>query len=325
MRASRLLSILMLLQVRDRLTAEALAEEFEVSVRTIYRDIDHLAEAGIPVYADRGPGGGFRLLDGYRTRMAMLASDEAQALFMIGLPGPADALGMGEAAARAGRKMLATLPRASGDAAGRLRARFHVDPAAWYHDDAPPVHLPEIARAVLEQRLLAMTYESWRGVREREVAPLGLVLKGGDWYMAARGDDGGIRIYRVANILRHTLREQRFERPEEFDLATWWTAETARFERGLRTDTARLRASAEGCRRLARLGSFAARAVRAAVVDPQSGDDDPRWCVEFPIEGVAHAALQLLGIGAEIEVLAPQVLREHMRMQASAIAARHAD
>ncbi len=324
MRASRLLSILMLLQVRDRLTAEALAEEFEVSVRTIYRDIDHLAEAGIPVYADRGPGGGFRLLEGYRTRMAMLASDEAQALFMIGLPGPADALGMGEAAARAGRKMLATLPRASGDAAGRLRARFHVDPAAWYRDDVPPAHLPEIARAVLEQRLLAMTYESWRGVREREVAPLGLVLKGGDWYMAARAADGAIRIYRVANILRHALRDQRFERPEDFDLATWWTAETSRFEADLRTGTARLHASAEGCRRLSRLGSFAERAVRAAAVDPQAGDAAPRWWVDFPIEGVEHAALQLLGIGPEIEVHAPPALRARMRAQAEAIAARHA-
>ena len=110
MRASRLLSILMLLQLRDRLTAEVLAAEFEVSVRTIYRDIDRLAEAGVPVYADRGPGGGFRLVDGYRTRLTGLAADEVEAMFMIGLPGPAAALGMGPAASNAGRKMLASNP-----------------------------------------------------------------------------------------------------------------------------------------------------------------------------------------------------------------------
>lgn len=304
MRASRLLSILMLLQLRERLTAEALAAEFEVSVRTIYRDIDKLAEAGVPVYADRGPGGGFRLVDGYRTRLTGLASDEAEALFMIGLPGPAAALGMGPAASNAGRKMLASLPRASGDTAGRMGARFHLDPVDWYRDDQPLRQLPGIARAVLDQSVLAMSYDSWRGPRERVVEPLGLVLKAGAWYLVARSD-GVARIYKVANIQRFEVQDTTFERPPDFDLGAWWSAETARFEAGLRPGIAELRATATGLKRLAQIGAYAQRAVKA--VDAADADGWSR--LALPIETIDHAALMLLGIGPEIVVIAPDALR----------------
>ena len=324
MRASRLLSILMLLQLRERLTAEALAEEFEVSVRTIYRDIDKLAEAGVPVYADRGPGGGFRLVDGYRTRLTGLASDEAEALFMIGLPGPAAALGMGPAASNAGRKMLASLPRSSGDVAGRMGARFHLDPIDWYRDDEPLQQLPAIARAVLDQKMLTMTYDSWRGVRERKVEPLGLVLKAGAWYLVARSE-GVARIYKVANILLHetqntqqNIQDAHFERPADFDLAAWWSAETARFEAGLRPGTAQLLATALGLKRLAQLGAYAQRAVKAA-----EAPDDRGWSrVSFPIETVDHAAPTLLGVGPEIVVSAPDALRSRLQEMAAGIVRR---
>lgn len=317
MRASRLLSILMLLQLRDRLTAEALAAEFEVSVRTIYRDIDKLAEAGVPVYADRGPGGGFRLIDGYRTRLTGLAADEVEALLMIGLPGPAAALGMGPAASNASRKMLASLPRSSGDVAGRIGARFHLDPVEWYRDDEPLQQLPAIARAVLDQTVLAMNYDSWRGVRDRVVEPLGLVLKAGAWYLVARSD-GVARIYKVANILRHEVRDTHFERPTDFDLATWWSAETARFEAGLRTSSAQLRATATGLKRLSQLGAFAQRAVQTA-----APADDEGWSyLSLPIETIDHAALTLLGIGPEIVVLAPDALRLRLRDLAADIVDR---
>lgn len=317
MRASRLLSILMLLQLRERLTADALAAEFEVSVRTIYRDIDRLAEAGVPVYADRGPGGGFRLVDGYRTRLTGLASDEAEALFMIGLPGPAAALGMGPAASNAGRKMLAALPRASGDTAGRMGARFHLDPVDWYRDDEPLRQLPAIARAVLDQTVLAMTYDSWRGVREREVEPLGLVLKAGAWYLVARGE-GVARIYKVANILRFAVRETTFERPPDFDLGAWWSAETARFEAGLRPGMAELRATAVGLKRLSQIGAYAQRAAKAA----DAADADGWSRLSLPIETIDHAALMLLGIGPEIAVIAPDALRLRLRELAAEVVAR---
>lgn len=318
MRASRLLSILMLLQLRERLTADALAEEFEVSARTIYRDIDKLAEAGVPVYADRGPGGGFRLVDGYRTRLTGLASDEAEAMFMIGLPGPAAALGMGPAASNAGRKMLASLPRPSGDVAGRMSARFHLDPVDWYRDDEPLQQLPAIARAVLDQRVLAMTYDSWRGVRERVVEPLGLVLKAGAWYLVARSE-GVARIYKVSNILHHDVRDTHFERSADFDLAAWWSAETARFEAGLRPGVAQLRATALGLKRLSQLGAYAQRAVKAA-----ERPDGEGWShVALPIETVDHAAMTLLGIGPEIVVLEPEALRHRLKEMAADIVRRY--
>jgi predicted DNA-binding transcriptional regulator YafY len=316
MRASRLLSILILLQLRVRLTARALAEEFEVSERTIYRDIDALSAAGIPVYGDRGPGGGFQLLDGYRTRLTGLAAGEAEAMVMIGLPGAAAALGLGDAAARVRGKLMAALPASGSEEAGRLAARFHVDPVDWYRADEPVRHLPALARAVLDQRVAAIRYESWSGVRDWRIEPLGLVLKGGAWYAAARGA-GKVRIFRVSNILEQVVAEERFERPAGFDLPGWWAAELERFEAGLRPGRATLRASPEGLKRLAGLGAYAAQAVKAA------GPDADGWSrLELPTETVDQAALALLGIGPEIEVIAPGELRARLRSLAEQVLLR---
>src|SRR5262245_60258218 len=175
MRASRLLSILILLQLRGRLTAEALAQEFEVSLRTIYRDIDQLSAAGIPVYADRGPGGGFSLLEGYRTKLTGLTATEADALSLAGLPGAAAALGFGEALPAARLKLLAAMPPAIGEEAGRVGERFHLDPTDWYRRaGAPPRHLSAVAEGVWREQRLKIRYESWAATVSRTVDPLGL-------------------------------------------------------------------------------------------------------------------------------------------------------
>ena len=317
MRASRLLSILILLQLRVRLTAETLAGEFEVSVRTIYRDIDALSAAGIPVYGDRGPGGGFQLLDGYRTRLTGLAAGEAEAIPVIGLPGAAAALGLGAAAARARGKVLAALPAAGSEEAGRMAARFHVDTLDWYRADEPVRHLPALARAVLDRRPVAMRYDSWTGVRDWRIEPLGLVLKAGAWYLAALGR-GKVRTFRVSNILEQTIGEGSFERPAGFDLPAYWSASLARFEAQLRPGAASLRASPVGLKRLAELGAYAAKAV--AQVGPPEADGWSR--LAFPVEAVERAALTLLGIGPEVEVLEPAGLGETVRALAAEIAAR---
>lgn len=315
MRASRLLSILILLQLRVRLTADALAREFEVSVRTIYRDIDALSAAGIPVYGDRGPGGGFQLLDGYRTKLTGLTPADAEAMVMIGLPGPAQALGLGDEAKRALGRMMASLPATGSAAAGRFAERFHVDPIDWYQSDEPVRHLPAIARAVLDQKRLAMTYESWNDVREHEVSPLGLVLKGGAWYLvAAKGER--VLTFRVSNIIELAVRDENFERPDQFDLPGWWQASLQRFEAELRPGIAKVRLSPLGAKRLAERGAYA-RAALATGRKARNG-----WItVALPIEGMERAALTLLGIGPEAEVIAPQALRAQMRGFASQIAA----
>ena len=317
MRTSRLLSLLILLQLRERLTAEALAEEFEVSVRTIYRDMDKLSAAGVPVYGDRGPGGGFQLLNGYKTRLTGLAPDEAEAMFMIGMPGPAAALGLGSAATRAGRKILAALPPPWSEMAGRMGERFHLDPIDWYRAAESAEHLPAIARAVLDQRRVAMKYESWTGVRDWLIEPLGLVMKAGTWYVVARSGKTE-RIFKVAKILEQTTQAVTFERPSHFDLATYWSAELARFEAGLRPGSATLRASPTGLQRLASLGHYASQAVKAA-----SPPDANGWAeVHLPIETIDQAALALLGIGPEVQVLEPATLRDELRGLAEQIARR---
>src|SRR5882672_746159 len=177
MRASRLLSILMLLQAKGRLSAAALAAELEVSLRTIYRDIDELSAAGVPIYAERGRAGGFQLLDGWRTRLTGLTALEAQALFLAGLPGPAAELGLAEVMEAAQQKLLAALPAGWQGDARRVGARFHLDPVGWFRDSMPVDQLPAIAAAVWSERRLRIRYESWSGIVDREIAPLGLVLK----------------------------------------------------------------------------------------------------------------------------------------------------
>ncbi|VAW05001.1 Transcriptional regulator, DeoR family [hydrothermal vent metagenome] len=303
MRASRLLSILILLQLRGRLTAEYLAEEFEVSVRTIYRDIDALSAAGIPVYGDAGPGGGFQLLDGYRTKLTGLGPEEAEAMLLIGLPGAAQAMGLGEAANRARNKLLVALPGTGRDEADRIAERFHLDTADWYRAARPTPLLARVARAVLDRQLLAMTYQSWTARCDWTVEPFGLVLKAGHWYLVAKGH-GKLRCFNVADILALDVLPDRFNPPSEFNLATWWVESARSFEEQLRPGIAVLAASPIGLQRLRLLGSFAGEAVAKA--EP-TGDDG--WhIVKLPLETIESAAPALLGIGPEIDVIEPIAL-----------------
>lgn len=318
MRASRLLSILILLQLRGRLTAADLAAEFEVSERTIYRDVDALSAAGVPVYGDRGPGGGFQLLGGYRTQLTGLSAGEAEATAMIGLPGPAAELGIGAAASAARNKLLVALPGGGGALADRMAARFHLDPVDWYRaGDALP-HLPMIARAVLDQHPLSMRYESWQGVRDWTVEPLGLVLKAGIWYLAARGG-GKIRVFRMSNIQTLMVDVAPFEWPVDFHLATWWQAEQARFEAELFATVAAVRASPDGCSRLAAQSPRGAEAVAGAGPPGADGWRD----MTMRIEDSDHGARDMLALGAEVEVIAPASFRRRIAMLAGQIAGRH--
>jgi predicted DNA-binding transcriptional regulator YafY len=320
MRASRLLSILMLLQTRGRLSAETLAEEFEVSVRTIYRDIDQLSATGAPVYAERGRNGGFALLDGYRTRLTGLTDSEAETLFLGGLAGPAAQLGVHEAMATAQLKLLAALPPERQAAAERVAARFHLDPLGWFHAGDSADRLPAIASAVWNSRRIEVRYESWKGEVARTLDPLGLVLKSGVWYLVARAG-GQPRTYRVSNIVSLTTTDETFERPQRFDLAAFWGEASARFEREVFTGSARLRLTAEGLRRLPVLGSAYEALARGVAAPPARGTVE----LEVPIESVEHAARDFLRLGPEAEVLAPAELRSALAAGALALAALYAD
>ncbi|MDO9370798.1 MAG: WYL domain-containing protein [Sphingopyxis sp.] len=318
MRASRLLSILILLQLRKRLTAAELAAEFEVSERTVYRDIDALSAAGIPVYGDRGPGGGFQLLDGYRTQLTGLSSGEAEAMAMIGLPGPASELGLGAATSAAQNKLIAALPAGGGALADRMAARFHLDAVDWYRGGEALPLLPAIARAVLDQQALTMRYDSWQGVRDWTIEPLGLVLKAGIWYLAASGG-GKVRVFRVSNVAGLTVSCAGFERPADFHLATWWQAEQARFEAELFATKAIIRASPEGCNRLAAQSPRGA----AAVADAGAPDADGWRAMTMMVEDADHGARDMLMLGPEVEVIAPEIFRGRIAALARAIVARH--
>jgi predicted DNA-binding transcriptional regulator YafY len=316
MRASRLLSLLMLLQSRGRMSAQSLSEELEVSVRTVYRDVDELSAAGVPVWAEHGRNGGFRLQEGWRTRVDGLTAREAQAMFLGGLPGPAAQLGLGEAMASAQLKLLAALPADWRDDAHRVSSRFHLDPIDWYRGPAATDHLPAVAQAVWSERRIAVRYESWKGVVERTLEPLGLVLKAGNWYLAATAGKEP-RTYRLSNVLELKVTDEAFARPKAFDLAAYWGASTKRFESELYRDRAVVRASPRGWKMLRQLSAAVADAMDRAPDEKIRG-----WRqVTIPIESIDHAAGQLLRMGAEVQVIEPAALRRKVTDTIAAMAA----
>lgn len=319
MRASRLLSILMLLQTRGRMSATQLAAEVEVDVRTIYRDIDDLSSSGVPVYAERGRAGGFQLLEGYRTKLTGLTRAEAEALFLTGLPGPAADLGLQESSVAARLKLLAALPAETRGAADRALNRFHLDPTPWYRDPESGPLLRVVAETVWQSRRLRVRYESWDKVVERDLEPLGLVLKAGTWYLVARADRS-VRTYRVAKILEAAARHETFPYPTGFDLAAHWLKAARTFEDSVYRDEAVLIVTERGKKLLRSRGS----AIERAVAKTAKAAGEGRWRVTIPIESVDQAKRELLSLGLEGEVVAPAPLRAAVAEEAAAVAAVYA-
>ena len=319
MRASRLLSLLLLLQNRGRMTAQQLASELEVSVRTIYRDVEALSAAGIPLYGDAGHAGGYQLLGGYRTRLTGLTAAEAEALFLSGLPGPAAELGLGRVLAAATLKLQAALPAPLRGNADRLAERFYLDAPGWYRRPEDVPHLPAVASAVWERQVIQVTYQRWKEPAEvtRRLEPHGLVLKAGTWYVVARCD-GAIRTYRVDQIAAATPCDCGFTAEPGFDLASYWHGYLADFHRQLHTGHAVIRLSDNGVRRMRHLLSAAAvTAVETAGVAESGG-----WvCARVPIESADLALADFLRLGADIEILEPAELREQAARTIQAMAA----
>ncbi|GAA4808663.1 YafY family protein [Actinomycetospora chlora] len=331
MRASRLLSVLLLLQNRGRVTARELADELEVSIRTIYRDMDALSASGVPVYADRGPDGGYSLLEGYRTHLTGMTAEEADALALSGMPEAAAELGLGRVLAAAQLKVQAALPGELSDRAGRIAERFHLDAPGWFRESDHVPTLTGVADAVWNQRVLRVRYRRWAtGGREpeveRELAPLGLVLKAGTWYLVASPHDGDAaaepRTYRVARILELETLDVRFERPADFDLWKYWHRRTQELTDALYQAEATVRFSP----RALELAPVLLRphTARALAEGTWPTDDDGWVTAVIPIESLAHARSELLALGADVEVLAPTALREQMAGVAHALAGLYA-
>ncbi|MED7948604.1 WYL domain-containing protein [Streptomyces sp. BE303] len=341
MRADRLLALLLLLQNRGRTTAGELAAELEVSVRTVYRDVEALAASGVPVVADRGPEGGYRLMDGYRTRLTGLTDAEADALFLTGAPGPARELGLGAVLATAQLKLQAALPAELAERTRRVQDRFHLDTPAWFRDADPVALLAPVARAVWDRRVVRVHYRRWRGEVHRVLHPLGLVLKGGIWYLVARtapavavapapaapavADSAApaesVRTYRVSRLLAVDVTAETFERPAGFDLAAHWEENSRRLTAALHQQTAHLRVSPEARRLLPmRFGAAGARALATAGPPDAEG-----WTeVRLSVESTAVAVGDLLRLGPEAEVLGPPDLRSAVARAVTALARRYA-
>jgi predicted DNA-binding transcriptional regulator YafY len=290
-RATRLVSLLLLLQTRGQLTAAELAERLEVSVRTVHRDVEALAAAGVPVEAVRGAAGGYRLAGGYRTRLTGLTADEAEALFSAGIPGPAAELGLGGELAAARLKVLAALPHELQERATRAQRLFHLDARGWFRAEDTVPYLPPLADCVWRGCRVRLRYREGGTVVRRTVDPLGLVLKGGAWYLVARRSVG-MRVYRVSRVAGVRALGDPFERPPEFELAAFWEEWSRAFEQQ--------------------------RPRISVTVQTEAG----RELLEF--ESLRDAYRALLGRGAQVEVLEPVELRERVAETSRALAALYA-
>jgi predicted DNA-binding transcriptional regulator YafY len=304
MRATRLVSFLLVLQTRGQMTAAELGERLEVSERTVQRDALALAAAGIPIASVRGPAGGYRLERGYRTKLTGLDVSEAEALFV----GPAAELGLGRELAAARVKLLASLPAELQQRADRAARLFHLDTRGWFREEDRVPHLPVIAAALWRGSRLDIRYREDGRVVSRRLDPLGLVLKAGVWYLLAlrRGEE---RVYRVSRIAAARERPEPAGLPSEFDLASSWARRSAEFERS--------RTQIDVTVRLPRSHVRFLRSAR--VVE----DGEPATVVA-QFDGLDHAYRTLVSYGATAEVLAPGELRDRIASAAAETVALYA-
>lgn len=304
---------MMLLQVRRRMTARDLAERLEVSERTIHRDMEALSAAGVPVFAERGAGGGWTLPDGYETDLTGLSPDEVQAVFLTRPSRLLADLGLDRAAEGAAAKLLAALPSGQRRGAEFISQRIHIDAAGWGQPDERTAALPALQDALWRDRQAVITYQSNDSEPfERLLSPLGLVAKGSVWYLVALVD-GGIRTYRVSRMPAVRVTDLPCERPQDFDLAKYWTEQSREFIASLPRYPALVRVAPEIVPRLRFAGRFAR-------IERQESPATDGWSkVEIRFETIDEAREYVLGFGGFIEVLEPAELREVVIAQAKAV------
>ncbi len=305
MRADRLLSLMMLLQNRKQMTADKLADELEVSKRTIYRDIDALSVAGVPVYANGGPGGGYALLDNYRTSLTGLNKNEIRALFMLTIPSPISDLGVSQQLKAAILKLTSSIAEDYNEHANYLSQRLHLDATNWFKTKESAPHLKTVQEAVWKDSQLILSYRRRNGrVSECTISPYGLVAKASIWYLVAATEQG-TRVYRVSRIEAAQITQTHFTRPQDFDLEEFWIGWVTDYKASLPKYPVTL---CIGPDLAPALPYFLGNDVRALV--EQAQPDSKGWrIIDYTFERIEEAQTYVLGMGASVDVIAPEELR----------------
>ncbi|MDQ1048759.1 YafY family protein [Streptomyces sp. V4I2] len=313
MKSDRLLSILLLLQTRGRVPAPELAERLEVSVRTIYRDVEALSASGVPVYAERGRHGGIELLAGFRTDVTGLTADESRALFILAAQGAHAALGLDAALGSALRKVMAALPAPHRPAAEVTSRRILVDATRWKDGPRQAVDLETLQDAVFADRRLRLRYRhsGARDVRTYTVDPYGLVAKAGVWYLVA-DRRGGPRLFRADRVRSATVLAEPVRRRPDVELADVWEVLRRQVEErpGGLDVTVRVRRD--------RLDLFL-RISASSLVELPDDDGESAWVTARLSYGVLGEARQLLQFSDRVEVLSPPEVREELARAAAAV------
>ncbi|MCD9022191.1 helix-turn-helix transcriptional regulator [Cohnella silvisoli] len=314
MRADRLLMIMSLLQTHGQLSSRELAVQLEVSERTIHRDMEALSVAGIPVYAERGPKGGWALSEGYRNQMTGMTTDEIRSLLLLHSSSVVRDLGLQDQVQTAFRKLFSALPLTVQRETETVRELIHVDGAGWHssiHSEMPC--LPIVQEAIWAQRKLKIVYRSWDSVSETErfVCPLGLVAKQSIWYLIAQTEEE-IRTYRISRLKNASMLEETFSRPGGFDLAAYWEQSTKNFKSNLPRFPASVKVAS------ARWSRFSQE--RYVTVLTSEKVDDEGWVkadVEF--NTLESACEIILGYGRHVQALSPALLCHSVYEESKAV------
>jgi predicted DNA-binding transcriptional regulator YafY len=316
MRADRLLRLMLLLQARGRMKARELAHEVEVSERTIYRDIDALSAAGVPVYGEPGPDGGFALLDSYRTNLTGLTEGEVQALFMLSVPAALAELGVSQQLKSALLKMSAAIPASRRSDEDRVRQRFHIDSTWWRQGEERVPHLQTIHRAVWSNQRLLIRYRPPYAIElERIVSPYGLVAKAGVWYLVYARKNR-IRAHRVSDLINVQSMDEAFQRPEKFILADFWADWCSEHEARFAVFSTSVRVAPSF---LPLMPKYFGSQIQERISASNTLDEEGWTKITLSFESFEAARERILGFGRGIEVLEPISLRRSIQDMAEQI------
>jgi predicted DNA-binding transcriptional regulator YafY len=317
MRADRLIAMILYLQSHPRATADTLAMELEVSVRTIYRDLQALSSAGVPVYAERGVGGGIHLVEDYRTDLSGLSSEEVSALMLLNLPEALRGLETGQKLKSALIKLTSAMRQRSPTAPARQR--IYLDWAGWGQGDGQKPFLPLLYQAANEDRYATLEYIMMNGMTvTRKLAIYGLVAKAGQWYVVFMGN-GRMQWQSLLNLVQVALSEEHFERQEQFDLAEYWQQVSREVEKSRLPFKAILR----GEKSLSGFYRQYFREVGLAEILRLQEMENGQVELEVAFAHLESARTQVLGLGVAVEVVAPLELRESVRLFAETISEKY--